>query len=112
MKPRVFFEEDKGRRCIYNFRTPEKLVDLIHKYEAGTFTKWKRFRGVGFDKKYQRSSNSIYDVNEYSAPKLTTYGNELLEKIKSTGKINQRFKRYYFPGIGVCIKLKTARMIC
>ena len=87
---------------------------LIKKYEAGNFTKWKRFRGVAFNKAKPESSNvkSIYDLGEYKVEKLMNFGAKVISNLKTKGKLNQRFKCYYFSGIGVCIKLKTASMIC
>ena len=85
---------------------------MTNKYEAGTFTRWKCFRGVGFEKKYSRSSKSIYDVAEYSVGKLSSYGNYLLDQIKAKGKQNSQFKTFYFSGVGICLNLKNARMSC
>ena len=87
-------------------------MQLINHFEAATFTKWKRFRGIGFDKKYARTSKSIYDVNVYTAAKLLNYGNSVIGRIKEQGKSNAQHKMFYFRGIGVCMKLRSARMLC
>ena len=112
MKPRYFYEEDNAHKCTYNYQNPEQIMDLINKYEAGTFTKWKRLRGVGFNRKYKRSAPSLYDVGEYTTANLVRFGDELLKKIKSEEKVHWRFKIYYLPTIGVCVNLKSATMIC
>ena len=40
------------------------------------------------------------------------FGTQVLTNLKKKGKVNQRFKCCYFSGIGVCIKLKNASMLC
>ena len=83
--PRYFGYDERFYRCVYDFQTPSKVSSLIHNFEAGTFTKWKRFRGVGFEKRKlsDRSSRSVYDINEYSASKLRSYGDSLLKHMKN-----------------------------
>ena len=110
--PRHFLLDKNNCRCVYDFKTPAQLQELINRFEAGTFSRWKRFRGVGFKKKYSRASKSIYDVAKYSAEKLSKYGNHLLEQVKSKGKRNPHFKTFYFPGVGVCVNLRNAKMAC
>ena len=51
-------------------------------------------------------------MSEYTAEKLISYGESLLQQIKTKGKVNARFKSFYFPGVGVCINLNNARMLC
>ena len=55
-KPRYFKREEHECRCIYDFYSPSQVMKLINNFEAGTFSKWKRFRGIGFEKKYVRTS--------------------------------------------------------
>ena len=69
-------------------------MELINNFEAGSFTKWKRFRGIGFEQKYVRSSKSIYDVNVYSAEKLLRLGKDLIGRIKEKGKSNEQHKMF------------------
>ena len=111
-KPTHFVQEEKLISCVYDYQKAAHIQDVIYKYQAGSFTKWKRFRGVGFIKKYLRSSAAIYDINEYTSETLVNYGHNLLQQIMSKGKVNTQFKFFNFPSIGVCINLKNATMLC
>ena len=112
MSPRFFVHDDNSTRCVYSFLKAEELKNTINKFEAGTFTKWKHFCGVGFEKKYAKAHTKITNYDEYTAEKLMRVGDALLIKFKDMERRNRKIKMYYFPGIGVCIKLKSARMIC
>ena len=109
--PQYFIQDNDTNVCVYDYETPHKVAALINKYEAESFTKWKRFRGVGFDKGKSKSK-SAYNLSVFSADKLLYFGAELLTKLKTKGPINQHSKVLYFPGIGVCLKLKQASMAC
>ena len=63
---------------------PEQTIiqDIISQYEVGTFTKWKRFRGVGFEKKYSKSSDVVYNMSMYPVEKLVSYGNTLVVQMR------------------------------
>ena len=112
MNPRSFVHEDSCDKCVYDFQQPDQVKSLINKYEAGTFTRWKSFRSVGFQKKYIKASGSVYNIGEFSAEKLLQFGEEILAKLKTKGKTSRHFKTYYLPGIGICINLKNAKMQC
>ena len=115
-QPRYFAYDAHWCRCVYDFHTPTQVRGLISNYESSTFTRWKRFRGVGFanngNKKADRSSKSIYDISEYTMTKLQRFGNNLLEGLKEKGIVNRLHRTFYYPGIGVCINLRNARMLC
>ena len=110
--PRYCKNEERQYRCVYEYQDPSQVMRLINNFEAGTFTKWKRFRGIGFGKKYIRTSKNIYDVSVYTATKLLNYGNGVIKRVKEQGKRNEQHKMFYFQGIGICMKLRTARMLC
>ena len=94
MEPRHFVQNEDSYRCVYNFHKPGELKNIINKFESGTFTKWKRFRGIGFEKKYSRAHRTIHDCDEYTVEKLTSVGNAMLTKLKTIRKGNQRIKTY------------------
>ena len=104
--------ENKSYKCVYDFRNPTQVQEIINKYQVGFFTRWKRFRGVGFEKKYLRSSEVIYDIAGYSTAKLISYGNDQLKTINSKSKVKRQFKTFYFSSIGLCVNLKNASKIC
>ena len=112
MKPLHFMHDDNSDRCVYNFLRAGELKNLINNFEAGTFTKWKGFRGIGFEKKYSRAHNRIQDPDKYTFDKLKIAGDALLARLKATEKGNRIIKMYYIPGIGVCFNIKRASMIC
>lgn len=56
--PLSFIQEESCSKCIYDFQGPGQLKSLINKFEAGTFSRWKRFRSVGFEKNEKHASKS------------------------------------------------------
>ena len=54
--PRHFVQDERCIKCVYDYICPKKMWNIIAKYQAGTFTKWKRFRGTGFKRTYLTSA--------------------------------------------------------
>ena len=94
MSPRYYFREESCSKCVYDFHTPDQLKKIINTFEAGTFTRWKRFRSVGFEKKYDRASKSVYELDEFTARKLSEFGDDCLKRLQTGGKRSKHFKLY------------------
>ena len=101
------FSLKKGCLVLGSGRLESGQVVHRLKFEAGTFTKWKRFCGIGFEKDKRKMKpehhKKFYDCNIYTFEKLMKAGDVLLERLKAIEEGNRTIKS---------IHLKNASMNC